>query len=69
MLFAFAEAPSISGASWSLVCMIISLILLFIAAFVTGGGALFGPNPAWPARGIAFGWAGLFFFVLALALR
>ncbi len=59
---------SLGNASWSLICLIISLICLFIAAFISGGfwaGAAAGP---WPGRGVAFGWAGMFFYVLAVAL-
>lgn len=58
---------SLGGASWSLICLIISLILLFIAAFISGGFWTAAPG-TWPQRGIAFGWAGLFFYVLAVAL-
>jgi purine-cytosine permease-like protein len=57
---------SISTASWALICMIISLILLFIAAFVTGGAS--SPSPtSWHSR-VSFGWAGMLFFVLSVAL-
>lgn len=55
-------AASIAGASWPLIFMMVSLILLFIAAFITdsvGSGN--------PVR-IHFGWSGAFFAVLAVAL-
>jgi len=58
---------SLGGASWSLICMIISLILLFFAAFISGGFWTAAPG-AWPQRGVAVGWAGMFFYVLAVAL-
>jgi hypothetical protein len=68
MIFLLLLVASLGGASWSLICLIVSLILLFIAAFITGGGAWFSGSPSWPARGIAFGWAGIFFYVLAVAI-
>lgn len=57
---------SLGGASSSLICLIISLILLFIAAFITGSAASPAPAP-WYNR-VAFGWAGMFFYVLSVAL-
>ena len=54
---------TLSGAPWSLICLIASLILLFIAAFI-GPPAAEGPF----YRRINFGWAGLFFYVLAVAV-
>jgi hypothetical protein len=59
---------SLTAAPWSLICLIIALILLFLAAFVIGGVA----EPSSPApfyRRINFGWAGIFFLALAQALR
>jgi hypothetical protein len=56
-------APSLSGAPWSLICLIASLILLFVAAFI-GPPVTDGPF----YRRLNFGWAGLFFYVLAVAV-
>jgi hypothetical protein len=56
---------TIQGASWSLFCLIVSLVLLFIAAFVTGSA---GAADAPFYRRFGFGWAGLFFFVLSVAI-
>jgi hypothetical protein len=67
-MFLLAETPSIAGLSWSVIFMIISLILLFFAAFVSGG-IVFRGDAAWTTRGVGVGWAGMFFFVLALAVR
>lgn len=56
-------AASLGGASWSLICLIVSLILLFLAAFVGP------PEPAGPFyRRINLFAAGMFFFVLATAV-
>jgi hypothetical protein len=44
--------------------MIISLILLFLAAFVTTAATTEGPF----YRRFGFGWAGLFFYVLSVAV-
>lgn len=56
---------SLGAASGALICLIISLILLFIAAFIgpptTEQGAPF-------YRKLNFGWAGTFFYVLSVAL-
>jgi len=55
---------SLSGVSLSLICLIISLICLAIAAFI-------GPPTSQPVpfyNRINWGWAGVFFFVLATAL-
>lgn len=57
-------AANLGSASASLICMIISLILLFIAAFVVGevgGGTPWRPH-------VSFLAAGIFFFVLSVAL-
>ena len=54
----------LAGTPWPVICLIISLILLFIAAFVTAGGGTEGPF----YRRVSFGWAGLFFYVLAVAI-
>lgn len=53
---------TLGGASWPLIFLIIALVCLFIAAFVQ-------PNPAgpWYAR-LSWGWAGMFFALLSLAL-
>ena len=64
MLLLFLIVASLGAASWQLICLIISLILLFIAAFINPQP---GPEPRWYAR-VSWGWAGLFFFVLATAL-
>lgn len=53
---------TLGGASWGLICTIISLILLFIAAFVVDGAG------SRPIVRIHFLSAGMFFFVLAVAL-
>lgn len=61
-MLALLFAASLGTASWSLICMIISLILLFLGAFVT-------PTTGGPwYRNINFVAAGIFFFVLAIAL-
>lgn len=54
---------NINNVSFSLICMIIALILLFIGAFIVeavGGGTPWRPR-------IGFVAAGLFFFVLSVA--
>ena len=57
-------ATSLSSAPWSLIFMIVSLICLLIAAFITGSTVEGGPF----YRRLNWGWAGMFFFVLAVAL-
>lgn len=57
MLFLTA---TLGGASWSLICLIVALIMFFIAAFILDG---VGTRPR-----IHFGWAGAFFLTLAVAL-
>ena len=54
---------SLSSAPWALICMIISLILLFLAAF-TGPPVADGPF----YRRINLFVAGVFFFVLSVAI-
>lgn len=53
---------SLAGASTGLICLIVALVLFFIAAFVT-------PQPSGPfyAR-LHWGWAGMFFLALSIAL-
>lgn len=55
-------AASLAGASTSLICLIVALVLFFIAAFVT-------PQPGGPlyAR-LHWGWAGMFFLAISIAL-
>ncbi len=56
-------AASLGGASWSLIFIIVSLILLFIAAFIGP------PDTAGPFyRRLNFFAAGMFFYVLAVAV-
>lgn len=55
-------AGPIGAASWALIFTIIALVFLALAAF-TGPVAADGPF----YRRIGFGWAGMFFFVLAWA--
>ena len=54
---------TLSGAPWSLICLIASLILLFVAAFI---GPPVSDGPCY--RRLNFGWAGVFFYVLAVAV-
>lgn len=54
---------SLNAVSMGLICLILSLILLFLAAFI-GPPTTDGPF----YRRLNLGWAGLFFFVLSVAL-
>jgi hypothetical protein len=56
---------TLAGAPWATLFYIVSLVLLFLAAFVTPSADAAGPF----YRRFGFGWAGLFFFVLAEGLR
>jgi hypothetical protein len=53
---------SLGGASWSLICLIIALVLLFIAAFVQPSMT----GPSWTRVNLFA--AGMFFYVLAVAV-
>jgi len=54
---------TLSAAPWSLIFLIASLILLFLAAFI---GPPVADGPFY--RRFNFGWAGVFFYVLAVAV-
>jgi hypothetical protein len=63
MLATLFLVATLASVPWSLICLIVSLILLFLAAFV-GPPTTDGPF----YRRLNLGWAGLFFYVLAVAL-
>lgn len=60
-------AAPLSSAPWSLICLIISIIFLILASFVQVGAAADG-TARWRFT-IHFGWAGVLFAVLAMALK
>ena len=53
-------AATIAGVPWAAIFSIIGLVLLALAAFLS-------PQP--PYSRFNYGWAGLFFVVLAMAVR
>jgi hypothetical protein len=57
--------PSLNNVSGALICMIISLLCLAIAAFL-GNPATDAGAPFY--RRLNWGWAGMFFYVLAVAI-
>lgn len=57
--------PSLNNVSGALICLIISLICLAVAAFL-GNPATEPTAPFY--RRLNWGWAGLFFYVLAVAI-
>lgn len=58
-------ATSLAAIPWSAICLIIALICLYVAAFI--GPPITQPGPFYTR--INWGWVGVFFFVLSVAVR